>query len=327
MTPLAVRDRLVESGDPGFGLTSSFEGGRVNAFGAVRDVFLEGLRYANHPPGDVMLLADVTGDGRADLIRGTAGVGFEVAKNKGSKRKFKSMRLRSATPPAQFTGSGDANGDGREDLILGDGAGFRVIRAKNNKGGLLPVESWSAEPLGDFALTGDVNGDGLSDVVNHSGGTFDALLSTGTAFGPALAWSNASAGTSTALADADGDGKADLILWVDTGSATAISVGPSSGTAFGTPVAWGTGPELDFVAAADFDGDGKADLLGVDPASGCLSVFVSTGSAFEDPRVWTCPGAATHILAGRTDKDRDARADVVIRHAATGEWRMLQSAH
>ena len=30
-----------------------------------------------------MLLADITGDGRADLVRGTSGVGFEIAKNNG----------------------------------------------------------------------------------------------------------------------------------------------------------------------------------------------------------------------------------------------------
>ena len=325
LTPEAVRSRLVGGGDPGSGLTAYFEGGRLNAYNAVADVFTTGQTYATHSPGDVMLLADITGDGRADLVRGTNGAGFEIAKNNRKKRKFAAMKRRTSTPPAAFTAAGDASGDGYADIILGDGAGFRTIRTKNKKGALLPVEIWSAEALGSFALAGDVNGDGRADVVNF-GGSFDALLSTGTAFGASSTWSAASPATFTLLGDADGDGSDDLILWSNSGT-TTISVGLSTGAAFGAASAWATSSELEFAAAGDFDGDGDTDLAGVDPADGCLSVYLSDGGAYEDPKIWTCAGIPSHLCAGRTGKETDARVDMVIRQASSGKWLMLESAH
>jgi hypothetical protein len=329
LTPEEVHRRLVEEADPGDNLEADFDGGRVNAFNAIRDVFLRGLTYATHAPGTVMLLADVTGDGRADLVRATSGTGIEVAKNNGKKRKFAAMKLRSTTPPDAFTGAGDASGDGKEDIIVGGTTGFRVLRGKNTKGALFPVESWSTEPVGSLALTGDVNGDSRTDVVNFSGGDFDALLSTGASFGPAQqGWSAEPPGTFTALADATGDGRSDLILWNNGGSMTEISVAASTGSQFSASTIWVTSStEYDFAAAGDFDGDGDEDLAGVDPSSGCVAVFVSDGGSFEDPRTWSCPGTATHYLAGRADRSRDALADLVIRQSTTASWQVLQGAH
>ncbi len=327
LTPAEVQRRLVEEGDPGDGLEVHFDGGRVNAYEAIREVFLRGLAYATHVSGDVMLLADVTGDGRADLVRGTAGTGFEIAKNNGKKRKFAAMNLRSTTPPDTFAGAGDANADGREDLILGGASGFRVLRSRNTKGALFPVESWSTEPLGTFAMAGDVNGDFMTDVVNFDGTEFDVLLSTGTAFAAVQqGWSSEAPGTFPALADATGDGRADLVFWTSGGSATDIEVAASTGSAFAPSTTWiGNSREYDFAAAGDFDGDGDDDLAGVDASSGCIAVFIAAGGSFEDPRTWNCPGVGSHVLAGFADRSNDALEDLVVHVAATGTWRMLQA--
>ncbi len=329
LTPEEVHRRLVEEGDAGNNLDAVFDGGRVNAFSAVQDVFLRGLTYATHAPGDVMLLADVTGDGRADLVRGTAGTGFFVAKNNGKKRKFASMNLRSTTSPDTFNGAGDVDGNGLEDIILGGASGLRVLRARNGKGALAPVESWSAAVPGSPALAGDVNGDFLTDVVSFDGAEFDAFLSTGSAFGPIQqGWTSEDPSTFTALVDATGDGRDDLILWNNGGSMTEISVAASSGSLFSASTIWVTSSsEYDFAAAGDFDGDGDGDLAGVDPNTGCIAVFISNGSGYEDPRAWSCPGAASHFLAGLADNSNDGLVDMVIRNTATGAWRLLQAAH
>jgi hypothetical protein len=65
----------------------------------------------------------------------------------------------------------------------------------------------------------------------------------------------------------------------------------------------------------------------VDPADGCLSVYLSDGGAYEDPKIWTCAGIPSHLFAGRTGKETDARVDMVIRQASSGKWLMLESAH
>jgi subtilisin family serine protease len=323
MTPEAVRKRIVEDADTGVNLDSDFEGGRLNAFKAIREVFLNGRIYSTEPPGTgPTLLADVTGDGRADLILARSGTGFDVAKNVGKKRKFRASRPWSATAPAGIVLAADVDGDLLADVILGDSNGFRVLRS--GKSAFLPVESWNGSQAGAFALAGDVNGDARADLVNFSG-TFDVLLSTGSGFGSPQTWNSETQATFTGLVDATGDGRADLIHWSNTGSATEIKVSISSGASFASGAPWVTSDEFDFAGAADFDGDGDGDLLGVDSSNGCLAVFTSTGSSFAEPRIWTCPGAAGHILPGAAGKRRDGRDDVVIRHTATSSWQLLES--
>jgi subtilisin family serine protease len=323
LTPKAVRKRIVEDADTGLNLDSDFEGGRLNAFKAIREVFLEGRVYSTEAPGtDSTLLADVTGDGRADLILARSGTGFDVAKNVGKKRKFRASRPWSATAPAGIVLAADVDGDLLADVILGDPNGFRVLRS--GKSAFLPVESWNGSQAGTFALAGDVDNDARADLVNFTG-TFDVLLSTGSGFGSPQTWNSETPATFTGLVDATGDGNADLIHWNNTGSATEIKVSVSSGTSFASGVPWVTSDEFDFAGAADFDGDGDGDLLGVDSSSGCLAVFTSTGSSFAEPRIWTCPGAAGHVLPGAASKRRDGRDDVVIRHTATSSWQLLES--
>ncbi len=330
LTPAAVRERIVEGGDPGAGTTTSFEGGRLNAFNALRDVFLDGLAYSSEAPGDVNLLADLNGDGRADLIRGTAGTGFQVAFAL-AKPRFRTSVAWSGTSPTSVVLAGDVDADGRSDVILGDAtAGFQVLRSAG--AAALPVEDWSAEVPGTLNAAGDFDGDGLTDIMRHAG-DFEVLLSTGSASGGFAApdvWSMDTAGDFIAAADVDSDGMDDLVNWANVGSESRIDVGLSNGAAFDASTRWLTAEPLDpngtldLAGTGDFDGDGMEDLLGLDSGSGCLMVLRSTGSDFEDPRAWSCPAGITTILAGRTDTSRDARADVVV-HAGAAGWRMLRS--
>jgi hypothetical protein len=331
LAPAAVRARLVRGGDLVNNLDSEFEGGRLNAFAALQDVFQPGIPYSLDLPGTVNLLADVNRDGKGDLVRGTAG-GFSVSLASGTKAKFIPAKPWSSTLPGTVNLAGDVDADGRTDVILGTPAvGFQVLRS--NGSSFLAVETWSAENPGAVNVAGDFNGDGRADVLIATA-AFDVILSTGSAaggFGAVSTWSAATPGTFVASADVDGDGKDDLINWTNSGSTAQIDAGVSNGTTFDAPTRWIDAEPLDpnsslgLAATGDFDGDGKDDLLALDAATGCMMVLRSTGAAFEEARAWTCPAAAvTPILAGRIDRTRDARADLLV-HAGAMGWLMLRS--
>jgi subtilisin family serine protease len=328
LTPAAVRDRIVEGGERGvhpvFDLTSDFEGGRLNAYNTLRGVFLRRKNYSGEMVGDVNLIADLTGDGRGDLVRGFTGSGFRVSVNSAKKRRFLASSRWTATPPTGTVLAGDVNDDGKEELILGDGSGFRVLIKKASRRSFMAPQDWSAEPAGLLHAAGDVNGDDLVDLIRFDG-DFDVLLSTGTSFQAPASWSADTAGDFIAAVDVDADGRADLANWFNGGGSTQIEVSLSTGSAFGSPSLWFDDDEMDLVGAGDFDADGFGDLLGVDPSSGCLNVILSDGSGFESPRAWTCPAAVTDVLlTGRVGKNRDARVDVVV-HFDGGRWRLFES--
>jgi len=329
--PAAVRSRIVAGGDDVNGLDAEFEGGRLDAFNAVKDVFLPGLPYAADLPGMVNLIADVNGDGRADLIRGGGG-GFSVSLASPTKMKFRLALQWTSTLPAAVNLTGDVDGDGRVDLILGDAAtGFQVLRSAGTT--FHPVETWSAVGAGLLNAAGDFNGDHLADVLIDTG-TFDVMLSTGSTasgFAAPTTWSNDTAGSFIAAADVDGDGKDDLVNWTPNGNGAHVDVGISTGLSFAASTLFLDAEPLDPNGvlvprgAGDFDGDGKTDLLATDTGTGCLMVLRSTGTAFEKARAWACPqGPLVAILPGPTDRSRDARADVVVNVGGTS-WELLRS--
>jgi hypothetical protein len=325
MTPAAIRERIVSGGEPGVStlVPFSYLGGRLDAFNTVRDVFEPGINYSTLPEGAVNLLADVTGDGRDDLVRAIPGAGVVVSRSI-KKPHLKAPETWSLTPPPAMVLAGDVTGDGRADVIYLDAFGPRVHRSQGDI--FASIETWGTQTPGTLNFVADVNGDGLDDLVRVNG-TFEAMLSTGSmaagGFAAPQSWSNAAPGTYTAIADVDGNGRADLVTWTNAAT-SVIEVGTSNGAAFDAPALWLDTALLDFAAAADVDGDGKADLVGLDPATGCLKVMLSTGTAFTAPRTWTCTDTKDLILAGRVGRTLDARADLLT-HSSSRGWEMHQS--
>ncbi|AKJ03495.1 Rhs family protein [Archangium gephyra] len=187
-------------------------------------------------------LADVNGDGRADIVGFSHG-GVIVALSTGT-----------GFTPAQFwladfgyTASwrveyhprtlADVNGDGRADIVGFSHGG--VIVALSTGTGFTPGQLWLAE-FGYNAswrveyhprTLADVNGDGRADIVGFSHGGVIVALSTGTGFTPAQFWL-ASFGYSAGdwrvekhprtLADINGNGRADIIGFGNAGVYTHL---------------------------------------------------------------------------------------------------------
>jgi hypothetical protein len=204
-------------------------------------------------------LADVNGDGRADIIGfGNAGVTVALAMGGGD---FGPPSLRSTEFGVSNTAGGwssndlfprlmaDVNGDGLADIVGFGGAGVTValqtgsgnfgpsslrsseFGASNSAGG------WSSNNLFP-RLMADVNGDGLADIVGFGGAGVTVALATGGGnFGPSSLRSSEFGASNSAggwnsnniyhreMGDVNGDGMADIVGFGIAGVSVARAVG------------------------------------------------------------------------------------------------------
>jgi len=219
-------------------------------------------------PGPV-LLGDVNGDGRADLVRFDGYVHLSLSTGNG----FGAPVYWGGTIPANlvenFAGIGDINGDGFADIVWTDGSSTLArFSTSSGFGGQLAIGSADGDSEGAAypILVGDVNGDGRADVVTGR----NVRLSIGNTLAGPVLWGPyliASAGR-WVLADLNGDGFADLIF---VGGADTIAYYSNGGTFIG-PVPVGSADCTDDgaggcsntpIAVGDFDGDGRADVMTV----------------------------------------------------------------
>ncbi|MBX9925427.1 MAG: FG-GAP-like repeat-containing protein, partial [Hyphomicrobiaceae bacterium] len=236
-------------------------------------------------------LADVNGDGRADII-GFASNGVHVA-------------------------LGQTNGT----------FGTAALTIANYGTG---VGGWSSFDLYPRHVA-DVNGDGRADIVGfasgsvavslgQSNGTFGAAFTGTTQFGVSTGWSSF-AGLPRQLGDVNGDGRADIIGF--TGPSINVGLGQANGT-FGTALTASTsfGGYSSFDASprlvGDVNGDGRVDAIGFAPDGVYVALGQANGTFGATNRVLanafgTGSGWASQNTAPRqiTDVNGDNRADIV----------------
>jgi len=187
-------------------------------------------------------VADVNGDGRADIV-GFADAGVEVSLSTGSSFSSAVMWIRhyGVGAGSWWTQTlyprlvGDANGDGKADIIGFAWSGVYVSQSTGSYFGStarwIPyytagAGSWTSQNLYPRAV-GDVDGDGRSDILGFgSAGTYGSL-SVGTYFEDAALWladfgRDAGGWSSQTIyprfvADVNGDGQADIIGFGQSG--------------------------------------------------------------------------------------------------------------
>ena len=157
--------------------------------------------------------------------------------------------------------AGDADGDGRDDIVF-NGSGSSVTLLSQGNGAFTQAACQSCAPLfeQDFALV-DVNGDGRQDVLTpgrsllaQPDGTFTEVQAFAVTLTP----------RAVAVADLDGDGLRDVVVVrsVSFMAGDALVLRGNGDGTFQTPgVAVSHVPQPRGVAIADVDADGRPDVL------------------------------------------------------------------
>ncbi|MBS0167837.1 MAG: VCBS repeat-containing protein [Nitrospira sp.] len=245
----------------------------------------QGWRVDQHP----RFVADVTGDGKADLV-GFWNDGVWIALGKGD-GTFDKANL---VLPQLGVNQGwrveqhprfvaDVTGDGKADLVgfWNDGVWIAVSKGDGtfDKANLvLPQlgvdQGWRVEQHPRFVA--DVTGDGKADLVgfwndgvwvavSKGNGTFDKAKPVLAEFGINQGWGMNQ--HLRLLADLTGDGRADLVGFGDDGVKTAVSKGDGTfgelkvlPVTFSVKEGWEVGRHLR--AMVDLNNDRKADIIG-----------------------------------------------------------------
>jgi hypothetical protein len=209
--------------------------------------------------GDWVGLADITGDGKADIVIHSADNSWSVATSTGS--SFSGYGNSSALAgwgKGDWTGLADVTGDGKADVVIHNPSNntFVVsVSQGNGNFGASGTGTWlSGWGAGDWVGIGNINNDTKADIVVHN---TDNTWSVATAnsngngfdgYGNGLSgWGK---GDWTGLADVTGDGKADIVVHNPASNTFAVAVGYGNGS-FG---ASGTGTWLSGWGAGDWVG-------------------------------------------------------------------------
>lgn len=247
------------------------------------------------------------------------------------------------------TATGDVNGDGVFDRIvgIGFGGGSRVQVYDGLTGNLIQAAGKdldfsayvSSFTGGVYVASGDVNGDGKDDIITGAGATGGAHVkvfdgATGAEIRSFLAFgSTFTGGVTVASADFDNDGFDDIVAGTATNGSRVTVFGafynPDTGAAkFQDFLAYGdsnfTGGV--FVAAGDLDGDGRADLITGAGATGGAHVraWKSNLDGTRGARVgnFIVPGLETFtggIRVASRDLDDDGADDLIIGMGVGGD--------
>jgi murein tripeptide amidase MpaA len=248
-----------------------------------------GWRIEKHP----RLLADLTGDGRADVV-GFGDAGVYVALNNGD-GSFQTPQLAVADFGQESGGwmidkhprtLADLTGDGRADVVGFGDAGVYV--ALNNGDGTFQAPQFVLDNFGIMAwgwmvdrhprFLADLTSDGCADILGFANdGVFIARNNGDGTFQPAelvlenfgyLAGSWRVDRHPRMLADLTGDGKADIVGFGDAGAYVALNNGDGTFQPARFVVsdmgyeAGGWRIDKHPRLVADLTGDGRADLIG-----------------------------------------------------------------
>ena len=239
--------------------------------------------------GNIIAVADFNNDGKIDIAKGASNATIGILKNNCasvgsiSASDFSSQANVPVGDVVSQLDSGDINGDGKIDLLVGGfNSGFTVVLNNSSASTIAFGTSNSGANDSDYyyfslpyesarVKLGDVNGDGKLDVIcsSYYAGSFRVFLNTSTTSSltfsttPAVFTTSLNGSRQMTTGDVNSDGKSDVIMGNDGTGGFLVFLSTSSGStvSFQSPISLtGNGAGQAFVA--DVNGDGKNDVIG-----------------------------------------------------------------
>ena len=221
--------------------------------------------------------------------------------------------------------TGDFNGDGTPDLVVGNTTSNTVSVLLGNGDGTFQAHVDYGEGLQPwYVAIGDFNGDGKLDlaVANILSKTVGVLLGNGDGtFGATVSYSVGSFPTGVTAGDFNGDGKLDLAVTNSHDNSVSVLLGNGDGT-FQGHIDYGTGPDPSSIAVADFNEDGMLDLATTNATGNSVSVLLGNGDGTFQPHQDYATGDSPASLAV-SDLNGDARLDLAVANSNSGTVSVL----
>jgi hypothetical protein len=262
-----------------------------------------------------LVVADITNDGRADVITSNVNGTVTVFVRGGTGDLGDAIVIQLDGKPRQI-GVGQLSGDGNLDLAVADESGFVRVLVGDGSGAFVSAEpvELGGSPRGIAA--GDLDGDGDTDLFVSNESDYGATVLRGTgngAFAPPLLL-DALAATHVNLVDIDRDGDLDALLANSGPDSVSVLLGDGAGS-FGAPQVLALPGGAPGVAQTlDIDADGDVDLVANDGVSNDLAIFLGDGhGVFQLLERMPAAGGPTGLVVG--DFDRDGRPDLATSNA------------
>jgi hypothetical protein len=260
------------------------------------------------------LVADVTGDGRDDLVTfihdtqtGDARGDVLVARRQPANRldgspsyfdldqKWESDFCMNAT---EVCATGDFNGDGKHDIVTFHNGAFngsgQVFAALSNGSSFVNDRLWESAFCKfdtEVCATGDFNGDGNDDIIAFHNGAYSGsrqvfvATSNGSSFVNDKLWHGdfCADGETCVVGDVNGDGKDDIVSFLRgpdaLGANGDVYVALSNGTSFGAKDRWHKNIcfKNHVCTVADINGDSRDDLVTFTQEDGSWPEYGTSG--------------------------------------------------
>ena len=280
-------------------------------------VFGSNSAVALAQPAVALAAADMTADGKADLITASAlNSNVTVFANSGASGFIARNVLSLPFQPSYMTVA-DINNDGKPDIIVvgttNPYALGGLLRTYTNNGASFGL--FSSMGVGDnpvWVAAADINNDGKVDVAisDFTDNAIRVFTNNGAGFG-GYSTNHVTTGMgSVTVADLNNDGKPDLAcLSSPTPTSGTLTVLTNSGTGFAVEATLGAGHSPTCFIVANLHNNDKLDLVCV-TADNTFTVFGNTGSGFNTNTTLATGFGPSFVTAA--DFNNDGKLDLAF---------------